>query len=302
MEERLPASPDGVEQHYDVAIVGYGPVGADCGTLLGRAGHQVAVIEKWPTFYPMPRAVHFDHEVARILQNVGLRPDESAAIEPYDAMYAWRNADRKDLMLVDWTGVGPTGWHTSNFFVQPLLEPELDRLARAQPTVSLQRGWEVVAIEEADEPAQTITLVVEGSDGLRRNGQRRDPQGGLRDRCRRRQQLRPRDHGRTHARPGILLRLADRRPRSARRPRLRPTGLAAVRPGAADHDRARRPGAAALGMDAAARRGRRRPQPPGTSLGAARDPGTCTRATRPSSGTPCTPSRPAGPRSGDAVA
>ena len=166
-------SPDGVEQHYDVAIVGYGPVGQLLATLLGRAGHQVAVIEKWPTFYPMPRAVHFDHEVARILQNVGLRPDESAAIEPYDAMYAWRNADRKDLMLVDWTGVGPTGWHTSNFFVQPLLEPELDRLARAQPTVSLQRGWEVVAIEEADEPDQTITLVVEGSDGLRRNGQRR---------------------------------------------------------------------------------------------------------------------------------
>ncbi|MEP6560812.1 MAG: FAD-dependent monooxygenase, partial [Nakamurella sp.] len=56
-----------MNDHYDVAIVGYGPVGQTLATLLGRAGHTVAVIEKWPTFYPMPRAVHFDHEVARIL-------------------------------------------------------------------------------------------------------------------------------------------------------------------------------------------------------------------------------------------
>ena len=159
------------EQHYDVIINGYGPVGQVLATLLGRAGHRVAVIERYPAFYPMPRAVHFDHEVARIFQNVGLRPDQSSAIEPYDAMYAWRNADRKDLQLVDWTGVGPTGWHTSNFFVQPLLEPQLDQLARAQPTVSVQRGWEVVAVE--DEPDQPLTVVVEETDGFTRDGRRR---------------------------------------------------------------------------------------------------------------------------------
>ena len=164
-----------MDEQYDVAIVGYGPVGQTLATLLGRAGHRVAVIEKWPTFYPMPRAVHFDHEVARILQNIGLRPDQSTAIEPYDAMYAWRNAKREDLMLLDWTGVGPTGWHTANFFAQPLFEPQLDQLARNQPTVSIQRGWEVVAVEEGgDTSDSTVTLVLEGSDGLRRNGDRRE--------------------------------------------------------------------------------------------------------------------------------
>lgn len=160
-----------MDEHYDVAIVGYGPVGQTLATLLGRAGHTVVVIEKWPTFYPMPRAVHFDDEVARILQNLGLRPDDSTAIEPYDAMYAWRNADREDLQLVDWSGVGRTGWHTSNFFAQPLFEPQLDQLARDQATVSYYRGWEVVALE--DEPGETVTLVLEGSDGIQRNGERR---------------------------------------------------------------------------------------------------------------------------------
>jgi len=160
-----------MDEHYDVAVVGYGPVGQMLATLLGRAGHKVAVIEKWPTFYPMPRAVHFDDEVARILQNIGLRPDNSSAIEPYDDMYAWRNADRENLTLVDWTGIKPTGWHTANFFAQPLFEPQLDKIARSQPTVSIHRGWEVVAVED-DDPAKPVGLVLEGSNGLQRNGER----------------------------------------------------------------------------------------------------------------------------------
>ena len=96
----------------------------------------------------MPRAVHFDDEVARILQNVGLRPDVSPAIEPYDDVYAWRNAERRTLLDVDWSGIGPTGWHTANFFTQPELEAELDALVRAQPTVDVYRGWRAVDIDD----------------------------------------------------------------------------------------------------------------------------------------------------------
>ena len=70
------------EQHYDVIINGYGQVGQMLANLLGRAGHRVAAIERHLAFYPMPRAVHIDHEVARLFQKIGLRPDGSSAIEP----------------------------------------------------------------------------------------------------------------------------------------------------------------------------------------------------------------------------
>ena len=154
------------DDHYDVVVVGYGPVGQLLSLLLGRAGHRVAVLERWPDFYPKPRAVHFDHEVARILQGVGLRPDESPAIEPYDALYAWRNADRETLLEVDWSGVGPTGWNTANFFTQPLLEAELDALVRAQPTVHLLRGWSAVAVhDDSDAPATVVASQADGDDG-----------------------------------------------------------------------------------------------------------------------------------------
>jgi len=143
---------------YDVAIVGYGPVGQLLATLLGQRGYRVVVIERYPDIYPMPRAVHFDHEIGRILQAVGIRADTNPIIEPYDDWYEWKNAERETLLKVDWRGVGPSWWHASNFFAQPDLERELDARARQQPTVTLRRGLPAVAVEQND---NGVTLTTE---------------------------------------------------------------------------------------------------------------------------------------------
>ena len=61
------------ELDADVAIVGCGPGRArarpSCSPSTGRS---VVVLEQWPAPYPLPRAVHFDHEVGRILQSCGI--------------------------------------------------------------------------------------------------------------------------------------------------------------------------------------------------------------------------------------
>ncbi len=143
---------------YDVAIVGYGPVGQLLATLLGQRGYQVVVIERYADIYPMPRAVHFDDEVARILQSVDIRSDTNPIIEPYDNWYEWRNAARQTLLKVDWRGVGPSWWHTANFFAQPDLERELCARAAAQATVTVRRGLTVVDVQQDD---YGVTLVVQ---------------------------------------------------------------------------------------------------------------------------------------------
>jgi len=124
----------------DVAIVGYGPTGQSLALLLGRLGHKVVVIERWPDLYPLPRAVHFDHEVARILQAAGLMADVARITETVDT-YQWRNADGQMLLEIDSRGMGPSGWPVGNMLAQPELERAMDEHVKAQPNVEVRQGW-----------------------------------------------------------------------------------------------------------------------------------------------------------------
>ncbi|KRE27618.1 FAD-binding monooxygenase [Mycobacterium sp. Soil538] len=67
---------------YDVAIVGYGPVGATAANLLGRSGLDVVVIERDPDIYFRARAISTDEEVLRIWQQVGLADRLNADMQP----------------------------------------------------------------------------------------------------------------------------------------------------------------------------------------------------------------------------
>ncbi|CAB4923528.1 MAG: bifunctional 3-(3-hydroxy-phenyl)propionate/3-hydroxycinnamic acid hydroxylase [Actinobacteria bacterium] len=133
----------------DVAVIGYGPVGRLLALLLGRRGKRVVVVERQAQAYPLPRAVHFDDEIARIFQSVGVAPDTLPdVVAPYDDLYEWRSADRTPLLQLDWRGLGPSGWHVSNFFYQPGLEAILDAQVQVLDTVTVLRGWRAVTHEE----------------------------------------------------------------------------------------------------------------------------------------------------------
>ena len=64
-----------MQPDFDVAIVGYGPTGATLANLLALAGLSVVVLERETAAYHLPRAVHFDDEVMRILQTIGVADD-----------------------------------------------------------------------------------------------------------------------------------------------------------------------------------------------------------------------------------
>ena len=96
----------------DVAIVGYGPVGATLAILLGQLGRSVVVLERWPERYPLPRAVHFDDEVGRIFQSCGIGEELRVISEPAD-VYEWRNAAGTTLLRFGQRGDGPYCWPAS---------------------------------------------------------------------------------------------------------------------------------------------------------------------------------------------
>lgn len=140
----------------DVAIVGAGPVGTMLAVLLGQRGHRATIVEKWPTFYERPRAVTFDHEIARILGYIGIDSDDHPSIEQHDSLYYWKNAAGDTLMEVDWNSMTDSGFRTRYWFYQPELERHLRELAQGFPTVELRRGFEVVGFEQ-DADSATIT-------------------------------------------------------------------------------------------------------------------------------------------------
>ncbi len=119
----------------DVTIVGYGPTGQVLALLLGRMGHSVTVIDRWPNLYALPRAVHADHEVMRILQAAGVIDDVLKITEPIDR-YQWRNANDQLLLEFVFSGTGVSGWPVSNTVSQPDLEHVVDRHVNALPNVS----------------------------------------------------------------------------------------------------------------------------------------------------------------------
>jgi flavoprotein hydroxylase len=119
------------------SIAGFRPAGQ----LLGRAGHDIVVLERWPQPYHLPRAVHFDDEIGRIFQAAGIAKEITAVTDPVPDHDEWRSSAGEGLVRIDWSGTGPRGWPTANFFSQPQLEAVLAQAAAAVPKGSFDNHF-----------------------------------------------------------------------------------------------------------------------------------------------------------------
>jgi 3-(3-hydroxy-phenyl)propionate hydroxylase len=136
--------------HCDVAIVGLGPVGATLANILGQAGVSVVVLEREAAAYHLPRAVHFDDEVMRLFQSIGL----AEALLPYLALSTgMRFLDPAGRIILDWSRLHPTrpqGWNASYRFHQPELEDVLRDGLKRWPSVAVRTRCEAFAVDQRD--------------------------------------------------------------------------------------------------------------------------------------------------------
>lgn len=150
---------------YDVAIIGYGPVGHVMAALLGRSGHRLAVFDRQLSLYPLPRIGHLDHEVMRIVQAVGVAEQfEQDAVVCTD--YHWFNANGDTLIHFDWSKPEITGWHPHYLFYQPDLDAVLSEAVDSLPNVQVSRGWEATRLTQ-DMDGVALDLIRRGSDERR---------------------------------------------------------------------------------------------------------------------------------------
>ena len=165
-------------ENVDIAIVGYGPVGATLANLLAKENLSVAVIERAASVHHQPRAGHFDGEVMRVFQSIGIAEEvaSKAMVNP-----GMRFVDAEGQLLLDWPrpqSIGPEGCYASYRFHQPYLETALRRQLSNFGNARVFLEHEVTGFEtegdrvrldfhdlQSNKPHQLTTRYVVGCDG-----------------------------------------------------------------------------------------------------------------------------------------
>lgn len=159
MNDTPSSAPTTLPEQVSVLVIGYGPVGAAIGCLLGRYGVQTLIVDKARTILTQPRAIALDNEALRVLQMAGLDEDafERIAIpevrmhSPYVGEFGRVNS------------AGSIDGHAKLVtFFQPDLEAALRRQVDTLPAVRTVGGVEL--LDFVDDGAG-ITATLRDGDG-----------------------------------------------------------------------------------------------------------------------------------------
>ena len=137
------------EDFQPVIVVGAGPAGCTAALLLADSGIPVTLLERYPQPHPLPRAVHLDDEVARVLDRIGVSEGFLARSRPGSGL---RLLDGRHRVMAEFRRdqqPSQHGFPQANMFHQPDLEELLLARVDQHPLISLRRGAEVTGLDGA---------------------------------------------------------------------------------------------------------------------------------------------------------
>ena len=129
--------------------------------LLGQAGLSVFVCDQLPGVYEIPRAIALDHEIMRVIQQLGLVDAVLPFTEPFTPS-EWFGADGQLIRRMTMVAPPyPQGYTPSLVFTQPPVERLLRARVAQLPRVTVALGTAMTALVQ-DADGATLTLQAEG--------------------------------------------------------------------------------------------------------------------------------------------
>ena len=133
-------------REFDITIVGLGPAGGTLANLLAMHDFSILILDREKSFYPLPRAVHFDDEIMRVFQTIGITKE---FLKHTIINKGTKFVNSKDKVILDWPRpkkITENGWYPSYRFHQPDLEKKLRKKLKNYKKVSIEQNSEVIKI------------------------------------------------------------------------------------------------------------------------------------------------------------
>ena len=147
---------------FQVVVIGHGPSGAIAASLLGDRGIRTLAIDRQREVYDKPRAIAIDHEILRLLDNLGAAGRVLPYIAPFPTSQHF-GAQGQLIRRIDMVAEPyPLGYTPSMVFTQPPVEAALREHAAAYESVTVELGTELVGF--AQTPDQ-VTLHLRSDNG-----------------------------------------------------------------------------------------------------------------------------------------
>ena len=150
MNAQSNGTPASLPEFVPVIIIGAGPTGITAATLLAQYGIDCLLLDRHETAYPLPRAVHADDEIYRILARLGIG-DEFAAHRR--SALGLRLLDTSMRVLAEIKrSPEPSAAHgfpQMNMFDQPELEAMLRANLKRYPHAVMRGNVEVTGVTQS---------------------------------------------------------------------------------------------------------------------------------------------------------
>jgi 3-(3-hydroxy-phenyl)propionate hydroxylase len=151
---------------FQVVVVGHGPSGAVAACLLGDKGIRTLAIDRQRDVYDKPRAIAIDHEILRLLDNLGAAGRVMPHTAPFPASQHF-GAKGQLIRRIDMVPEPyPLGYTPSMVFTQPPVEAALREHAAAYDSVDVALGTELLGF---DQSADHVTLHLRDDRGASRS-------------------------------------------------------------------------------------------------------------------------------------